>query len=122
MRILVLKELQKQRNAISLSELELLFDKADRVTLFRTLKTFQEHRLIHHIDDGTGVTKYALCGNECDCNPDELHVHFRCEKCCKTYCLAEVAIPKINLPVNFKLNEVNILMKGLCDKCACSLS
>ncbi len=117
MRMLVLKELQKQRYAISLSELELLFDKVDRVTLFRTLKTFREHHLIHHIDDGTGVAKYALCSNDCDCSPEELHVHFRCEKCQKTYCLPEIAIPSINLPINFKLNEVNVLMKGLCDKC-----
>ena len=85
MRELVLKVLLEQKAAISLGDLENQFQKADRVTLYRTLKTFEEKKLIHSIDDGTGSIKYALCLDSCQCNPSELHVHFKCEKCNKTF-------------------------------------
>ena len=61
MRQLVLQVLTKQSTAISLPELENKFEKADKATLYRTLKTFEKNKLIHSIDDGTGSIKYALC-------------------------------------------------------------
>lgn len=117
MRELVLKVLTDQTTAISLSELEIKFGKADRVTLYRTLKTFEENKLIHSIDDGTGSVKYALCLDTCECNPADLHVHFKCEKCKKTYCLNEVPVPEIILPVGFRLNSINMVVKGKCPGC-----
>lgn len=42
MRELVLQVLTEQKTAISLPELEQKFKKADKATLYRTLKTFQE--------------------------------------------------------------------------------
>lgn len=54
MRLLVLEALYNRKTAISLSELEIVLGKSDRVTLFRTLKTFQGNGLVHNIDDGTG--------------------------------------------------------------------
>ena len=76
MRELVLDALIEQRVAVSLSDLEKMFDKVDKTTLYRTLKTFEENKLIHSIDDGTGSVKYALCAENCQCNPHDLHVHF----------------------------------------------
>lgn len=118
MRDLVLKVLTDQKSAISLSELENKFEKADRVTLFRTLKTFEANKLIHSIDDGSGSVKYALCLDSCECNPADLHVHFKCEKCRKTYCLNEVPVPQINLPVGFSLRSINMVVKGKCPDCS----
>ncbi|MDD2565054.1 MAG: transcriptional regulator, partial [Salinivirgaceae bacterium] len=54
MRELVLNALLEQNVAISLSDLEKKFNRVDKVTLYRTLKTFEENKLIHSIDDGTG--------------------------------------------------------------------
>ncbi len=76
MRLLVLKELVERNTAISLKGLEAKFDRADKATLFRTLKTFEEKKLIHGIDDGTGSVKYSLCEDSCECMPDEQHIHF----------------------------------------------
>jgi len=117
MRELVLKVLSDQKAAISLADLEKKFEKADKVTLYRTLKTFKENKLIHSIDDGTGSVKYALCHDACECNPEDLHVHFLCTKCKQTFCLHEVSVPEIKLPVNFKLKNVNIVLKGVCAAC-----
>ncbi len=116
MRILVLKILLEQKHALGLNDLELLFDKVDRVTLFRTLKTFEKHHLIHRIDDGTGAIKYALCEDDCDCT-HELHIHFHCAGCGKTYCFPNSNAPTITLPHNFKMQEMNLVVKGICDKC-----
>ena len=117
MRELVLQVLTDQKTAISLPQLENKFDKADKATLYRTLKTFEENKLIHSIDDGTGSVKYALCHETCECHPEDLHVHFLCTKCEKTYCLNEISIPNINLPVDFMLESVNMVVKGICSNC-----
>ena len=117
MRELVLDALLEQKVAVSLSDLEKKFDKADKVTLYRTLKTFEENKLIHSIDDGTGAVKYALCKETCQCHPEELHVHFYCLKCQHTFCLTDIPIPSINLPVNFSIENVNMVVKGVCSNC-----
>ena len=65
MRELVLKVLSEQTTAISLADLEQAFEKADKVTLYRTIKTFEEKKLIHSIDDGSVSVKYALCRETC---------------------------------------------------------
>ncbi|MBK7096800.1 MAG: transcriptional repressor [Saprospiraceae bacterium] len=117
MRQLVLQVLTEQKTTICLAELEQKFYKADKSTLYRTLKTFEENKLIHSIDDGTGSVKYALCRETCDCHPDDLHVHFTCTVCMKTYCLTDIPVPKINLPVKFQLESVNMVVKGVCSNC-----
>ena len=119
MRLLVLEALAGQETAISLSDLEKAFEKSGRVTLFRTLKTFQENRLVHSIDDGTGAPKYALCEEGCECNIErDLHVHFHCRVCSETFCLPKYKIPEIELPSMFKGEEANLVVKGICGKCA----
>ena len=117
MRELVLKVLTEQKSAISLTELEYKFEKADRVTLYRTLKTFEENKLIHSIDDGSGSIKYALCLDSCMCKPDDLHVHFTCIKCHNTFCLNEIPVPGISLPSGFELDSINMVVKGVCSNC-----
>lgn len=117
MRELVLKVLTEQDRAISLADLEQKFDNADKTTLYRTLKTFEENKLIHSINDGTGSVKYALCKENCQCHPEDLHVHFHCTKCQQTYCLNDISIPSIDLPTNFKLETINMVVKGICSNC-----
>lgn len=118
MRLLVLEFLTKQVAAISLNDLEKGMGPSDRITLYRTLKTFEEKGLVHSIEDGTGATKYALC--ESDCNGDhhhDLHVHFYCNACKETFCLPNTQIPEITLPVKFRSEEMNLIIKGTCELC-----
>lgn len=117
MRILVLKCLLNSRSAMSLSDIEQQFYQADRTTLYRTLKTFESKKLIHKIDDGTNVPKYAVCLEGCECSPEDLHIHFHCTNCEETYCLNNISIPTIELPNQFTLNQINMVVKGLCDDC-----
>jgi len=117
MRELVLKILSEQTSAVSLADIENLFDKADKTTLYRTLRTFEENKLIHSIDDGTGSVKYALCKETCQCQFEDLHVHFHCNKCNHTFCLNDILIPEIILPTDFKLETINMVVKGVCANC-----
>ena len=117
MRNLVLKVLIEQKCAISLSDLESKFDKADKVTLYRTLKTFEENKLLHSIDDGTGSLKYAVCMETCQCAPKDLHVHFLCIKCHTTYCMNDFPIPTLDLPATFEIDSISMVVKGVCANC-----
>jgi len=118
MRLLVLDTLFSQKSALSLSELEKTFEKSDRITLYRTLKTFQEKGLVHSIDDGTGAPKYALCEEDCECELErDLHVHFHCRICSETSCLPTHKIPDLKLPVKYLPEEANLVVKGICDRC-----
>ena len=116
-RILVLKYFQDKTKAIALRELEDYFDYSDMSTLYRTLKTFVKHKILHTIDDGTGTLKYAKCIEGCLCKPEDFHYHFHCLNCKNTNCLIEVSIPTINLPNNYSLIEANMVVKGMCSNC-----
>ena len=64
MRILVLELLQKKNSALSLSDMEKNLYPADRTTIYRTLKTFEEKGLAHSFQEDN-TSKYALCHEEC---------------------------------------------------------
>ena len=120
MRQLVLKVFTGEKTAVSLPALEKKIERADKTTLYRTLKTFETHKLIHKIDDGSGITKYALCKDSCTCSPHDLHVHFHCTKCDNTFCLHDIPVPLIKLPAGFTLENVNMVVEGLCANCKIS--
>ena len=119
MRLMVLKYLTARMAAVSLADLEQQFFHADRTTLYRTLKTFQEHGMVHQIYDESGSTKYALCSENCTCSyPDDMHAHFYCSSCENTYCLQNLSIPKVDLPDAFKPSYGNYVITGHCPDCS----
>lgn len=118
MRVLVYQQLVEADMAISLTDIENNFDQADRTTLYRTIKTFENNGVVHAIEDGTGVTKYALCDAFCNAHHHkDLHLHFHCTICEETTCLTHYKIPKIILPKGYHAKDVNLTVTGVCDKC-----
>jgi Fur family ferric uptake transcriptional regulator len=116
-RLEIIKEFLEKQVALAHSDLEeSLNSQFDRVTIYRTLKTFLDKDLIHKVLDDSGATKYALCMHEVEDHNHE-HVHFKCEKCGETICLDSIALPKILLPSGFKKREMSLLVQGICDKC-----
>lgn len=85
LRLLILRTMAGFDRAFSLADLEEELDTVDKSTLFRTLTLFLAHHLVHGIDDGTGSLKYALCSSDCDCEIDDLHTHFYCTHCRRTF-------------------------------------
>jgi Fur family transcriptional regulator, ferric uptake regulator len=90
----------------------------DRVTVYRTLKTFLDRGVIHKVLDDEGGLKYALCNETCNAHEHHHeHVHFKCDVCGQTACMEGVTIPSIKLPQGHLPREVNLLIKGVCPKC-----
>ena len=95
MRILILQEMLLSEEALSLTDLEARLDTVDRSTIFRTVTLFLSHHLVHGVDDGSGALKYAVCDNSCNCSVEDLHTHFYCEGCHKTFCLKQIQPQKM---------------------------
>ncbi|MBU2526372.1 MAG: transcriptional repressor [Bacteroidetes bacterium] len=122
MRLMTYKRLAELEVAISLGDLEKDFKVSERSTLFRTIKTFEEKGVVHQIEDGTGVVKYALCEENCECEVgNDLHLHFHCNNCNETVCLTEHKIPHISLPDGYITEDINLVVKGICEKCSDNL-
>ena len=109
-RLLILREMMRGNEAVSLPDLERYLPTVDKSTISRTLSLFLLHRLIHAIDDGSGALKYAVCDDDCDCSIDEEHTHC-------TFCLKHIAVPVVPLPEGFSLHSINYVLKGLCPEC-----
>lgn len=117
-RLLVLQAMMEAGQSVSLLDLEDRLETVDRSTIFRTLTLFLSHHLIHSIDDGTGSFKYAVCSDDCSCEVRDLHTHFHCERCNRTFCFTNIPTPVVKLPEGFTLNSINYVLKGICPACA----
>lgn len=117
MRVLICREIMSIHDTFSMTELETRLDTVDKSTVFRTLQLFASHHLLHEIEDGSGSRKYCLCHNDHECAVDEMHCHFFCEVCDKTYCLDNIQIPQVNLPEGYSLHKVEYILKGVCPQC-----
>ena len=117
-RLLIFRKMLEQRQAFSLTSLEDTLDTIDKSTLSRTITLFHNKLLIHSIDDGSGSIKYSVCSSDCFCSLNDLHVHFYCRECKKTFCLESISIPTVQLPPDFLLESVNFVLKGICKDCA----
>lgn len=118
-RLDIIQEFLEKNVALSHSDLEeTLNQQFDRVTIYRTLKTFLDKDLIHKVLDDSGATKYALCAHG-DAKHDHSHehVHFKCETCGETTCLENITLPQIKLPSGFEKKEMSLLVQGICEKC-----
>ena len=118
MRQLLLEYFLQNNGAFGLIELENAFPKSDRITIYRTLKTFEEKGIIHSINNGTGEVKYALCDEHCTpMHHFDQHPHFQCERCKQITCIDSLDIPKMELPKGYVQKEVTIMIKGICPDC-----
>ena len=109
----------RKNYALSHGDIEKEIDNAlDRVTVYRTLKTFLDRGLIHKVLDDEGSLKYALCKEACTiAEHHHNHVHFKCTTCGQTNCL-NVEVPLVRLPKGYQVSEVNLLIQGICERCA----
>lgn len=119
-RLLILQQMYRGDEMVSLPELERLLPTVDKSTISRSLTLFLLHGLIHAVDDGSGSLKYNVCADDCDCaeEVDDEHTHFFCERCRRTFCLKHIQVPVVPLPDGFKLNSINYVLKGLCPECS----
>lgn len=117
-RIVVVKTLAAAPNPMSLSELERKIFTIDKSGIFRTLTLFRDHHLVHVIEGGSEGVKYEFCHSHSHEHDEDLHPHFFCERCQRTFCLDNMGMPDIILPEGFRPYSANFIVKGLCPECA----
>ncbi len=116
-RVMIAKALHDSGRPLSMTELETLLETIDKSNISRTLSLFRENHLVHALEDtGEGI-RYELCHSHSNHSDDDLHVHFYCTSCHKTFCLEDTPIPKVPVPEGFKEESANYIIKGLCPKC-----
>jgi Fur family transcriptional regulator, ferric uptake regulator len=121
-RLEVLSLFIKYKHALEISDLEEELGKHDRITLYRTIKTFIDNGILHEIVLPGEHKKMALCDSTCS-NHDEdsghhshEHVHFQCVKCGHVECIDQVSFPSVKVP-GYLVEEVSISAKGYCKSC-----
>lgn len=109
----------EEEGALAHSDIERNTDAAfDRVTVYRTLQSFVEKGIVHQIPTTDNSVLYALCRHECDeQHLHDDHVHFLCNNCNKTICLDEVTVPAVKLPSGFRVQQRQMIVKGICSDC-----
>jgi Fur family ferric uptake transcriptional regulator len=88
----------------------------DRVTLYRVLDWLTANELAHKLAGDDRVWRFAAVHAE---DRHGEHAHFQCSECGKVVCLASAArLPNIPLPGGYRRREVEVTVRGWCDRCA----
>ncbi len=115
----VLDIINESNHAIPSEVIESRLSSFDRITLYRTLKSFEEKGIIHKVNNTEGTTLYAPCRHVCIANHKhvhEAHLHFQCNICNNLFCIEDVHIPNIELP-GYEISGQNIILTGKCKNC-----
>lgn len=119
-RILVAEALSDASRPLSMAEVGDVLDTVDKSVISRTLALFKENHLVHVIEDGSDSVRYELCHSHEEGEDDDVHVHFYCLSCRRTFCLHDIHIPAVSLPEGYSMDSVNYMVKGICPDCSSS--
>ena len=118
-RLDVIEYFQEAKKTLFQSDLERQFLQYDRVTLYRTLQSFQASGIIHRIPNETGVPSYGLCHDTCSPKKHEHnHIHFKCNNCGTIECMHDQVIPTVFFPEGYHIETVNLIVDGVCASCS----
>lgn len=87
----------------------------NRVTIYRALNSFCKAGIVHRVESGDRVWKFAYCG--CG-QPGHCHPHFICRCCGSVECLEGISLPVIRLRSGYKVEQREFYLKGLCARCS----
>ena len=116
-RLLIARALQDAERPLSLMELESRLETIDKSNVFRALTAFREAHLVHVLEDAGDGVRYELCHSHSEEHDEDVHVHFYCTRCHKTYCLEDTPVPPVGVPEGFSPESVSYLVKGICPEC-----
>ena len=99
-----------------------LGDDTDSVTVYRTLNTLAEHKLVHRVRGEDGAWRYAgSSAGKKEENP-HAHAHFVCDECGTVECLQEAPVPMAlarprGLGRKYDVTYAEVVVHGVCGKC-----
>ncbi len=116
-RIKLLEIIRLKGSAISSLEIEDSLGEFDRVTLYRSLKTFKEKGVIHEINMENEPVQFALCSETCSSvHHHHEHIHFKCKSCQNVTC--EDIPNKIEISLQgFIIDSIGLQATGVCKNC-----
>ena len=119
-RMAILEQFLTHNAALTHSDIEEKIMDMDRITLYRTLKSFEEKGVIHRAIDGTDKSRYALCESSCTehAHHHDSHVHFHCNHCEQTFCIDGVSIPTFSTPAGYQVKSSDVVLNGVCPTCS----
>jgi Fur family transcriptional regulator, ferric uptake regulator len=117
-RLAVLALLRRSRLPLSHPEVvqRLRTHRWDRATLYRNLTDLARVGLAHRTELGDRVWRFAASGQP----TAHRHPHFVCRDCGAVDCLENVTVqvaPARTAPTALRRDEIEILLKGRCDRC-----
>lgn len=116
-RIALLELLMNSSNAFALPEIEKMISVSiDRVTIYRTLQTFEEIGLVIKMVDCKGTCMYIL--NLENHQKLSMHPHLHCRECNKIVCLPSLPEEYLEKLGQYQIDEMYFLMQGKCRECA----
>ena len=116
-RLLIARALEGAGRPLSLMELEARLETIDKSNVFRALTTFREAHLVHVLEDAGDGVRYELCHSHGEEHDEDVHVHFYCTRCRRTYCLEDTPVPPVQVPEGYQAQSVSYLIKGICPQC-----
>ena len=116
-RLLIAQALEEADRPLSMTELEDRLETIDKSNVFRALTAFREAHLVHALEDAGDGVRYELCLSHHEDEDDDVHVHFYCTQCRRTFCLHDVPVPPVHVPDGYEPQGVSYLVKGICPAC-----
>lgn len=88
----------------------------DRTTIYRTLQLFIQKKLLYIMPTADNVIWYAL--HKMGDPPSNHYMLLFCDKCCQVIDSKSVTkIKDLKVPREFKLGNVEVIIRGLCKNC-----
>jgi Fur family ferric uptake transcriptional regulator len=123
MRVDVMNILAREGQPLSASQiLERFADGIDKVTLYRTLNTLTQKKLLHRVRGDDQIWRYGM-GNPKGTARHE-HAHFVCDECGTVECLSDNPVPekkvvkKSGVRPGYRVEYSEVLVHGTCPDCS----
>jgi Fur family transcriptional regulator, ferric uptake regulator len=122
-RVAVLDRVTSARQPLGAPEIiRQLGEEIDSVTVYRTLNTLAEHRLVHRVRGEDGAWRYAASPAAEDDRREHPHAHFVCDSCGTVECLEQLPLPEDLVPPKtlgrrYDVSHAELVVHGTCPKC-----
>jgi Fur family transcriptional regulator, ferric uptake regulator len=92
----------------------------DRVTLYRTLNTLTNKKLLHRVRGGDQIWRYGM--GDLDAAARHGHAHFVCDKCGTVECLSDTPVSedaskRSGVRAGYRVDYSEVLVHGACPDC-----
>jgi len=94
----------------------------DPVTVYRTLNTLAEHKLLHRVRGEDGAWRYAATRAGRPSHEHHPHAHFVCDSCGEVECLERLSVPEEfakpkSLGRKYDVTYAELVVHGTCPRC-----